>query len=143
VTETGDAPCYVETSGLLSALFEQDADAKRLLRRATYRVTSALTFAEARRAVVRARQSERLTVSQARSVARALHTFAKRCQVVAVTEEVLGRAGRPFVVEPVRTLDAIHLATLELLGGSPALITVLTRDERVRKNALAGGYSVA
>lgn len=140
-TETGDL-CYVETSGLLAALFEQDSAAKRALRAATHRVTSALTFAEAQRAVVRGVRTDRLTPDQARMVAQALETFAKRCRVVGITEDVLGRVGRPFLVEPVRTLDAIHLATLELLGGSPALLTVLTRDDRLRQNALAAGYAV-
>ena len=140
-TESG-ALCYVETSGLLSALFEQDPAAKRALRIATHRVTSALTFAEANRAVVRALRTSRMTADQARMVAQALQTFAKRCRVVAVTEDVLARVGRPFLVEPIRTLDAIHLATLELLGGPPALLTVLTRDDRLRTNALAAGYAV-
>ena len=133
---------YVETSGLLSALLEQDAGAKRAIRRGATRVTSALTLAEARRALVRARVTGRLTNAQGRTVARALETFARRCDLVAVNDEVLVRSGRPFPVEPVRTLDAVHLATIELLGESPALITVLTRDARVRDNAVAGGYAV-
>jgi hypothetical protein len=62
--------------------------------------------------------------------------------VVAVTEAVLTRAGRPFPVEPIRTLDAIHLATAELLGEAPQLVTIVTRDARVRDNARALGYAV-
>ena len=56
---------------------------------------------------------------------------------------MLLRAGRPFPIEPVRTLDAIHLATLETLGDTPQLISVITRDARVRENARALGYVVA
>jgi hypothetical protein len=55
---------------------------------------------------------------------------------------VLTRAGRIFPVEPLRTLDAIHIATAELLGDPPQLITFVTRDERVAANARALGYSV-
>lgn len=134
--------CYVETSGLLSALLEQDPVAKQTLRGAATRVTSALTIAEARRAIIRARASARLTARQERAVARALETFAARCDLVGVTDDVLLRAGRPFPVEPVRTLDAIHLATLEILGEPPALVTVLTRDTRIRDNALVAGHAV-
>jgi predicted nucleic acid-binding protein len=47
---------------------------------------------------------------------------------------------RPFPAEPIRTLDAIHLATAELLGEAPQLVTIVTRDERVRANARALGY---
>jgi hypothetical protein len=38
--------------------------------------------------------------------------------------------------------DALHLATLELLGEPPSLITVVTRDDRVRANAAAIGYVI-
>ena len=43
----------------------------------------------------------------------------------------------------IRTVDAIHLATAELLGEPPQLVTVLTRDARVRDNARALGYAIA
>jgi hypothetical protein len=39
-------------------------------------------------------------------------------------------------------LDAIHLATAEALGDPPALITIVTRDLRVRDNAAALGHPV-
>jgi hypothetical protein len=68
--------------------------------------------------------------------------FERRCDIVAVTDAVLTRAGRPFPVEPVRTLDAVHLATVELLGETPQLVTIVTRDGRVRANAPAAGYVV-
>jgi predicted nucleic acid-binding protein len=55
---------------------------------------------------------------------------------------VLERSGRPFPVEPIRTLDAVHLATAEMLGVPPQLVTIVTRDGRLRDNALALGYSV-
>jgi predicted nucleic acid-binding protein len=134
--------CYVESSGLLAALLEQDAAAKRVLRGSATRVTSSLTAAECRRAIVRAQQAGRLDAAQVKRVTSALETFLKRCDLVAVTEGILLRAGRPFPVEPVRTLAAIHLATMEFLGEPPALTAVLTRDARVRNNAVAAGYEV-
>jgi hypothetical protein len=70
-------------------------------------------------------------------------TFERRCAIVALTDAVLIRAGRPFPLEPIQTLDAIHLATLELLGETPQLVTIITRDDRVRENAQALGYMVA
>jgi hypothetical protein len=42
----------------------------------------------------------------------------------------------------VRTLDALHLATADLLDESPQLVTIVTRDARVRENALAMGFTV-
>lgn len=133
---------YVESSALLTALLEGDARLLRALRTRERLVTSALTFAEAARAVIRAREAGRLTQAEEQRVARALRTFERRCFIVEVTRDVLARAGRRFPVEPVRTLDAIHLATLELLGEPAALVTVLTRDRRVHENAAVMGYVV-
>ena len=73
---------------------------------------------------------------------RALRRFERRCYLVSVSDAVLDRVRRPFPVEPIRTLDAVHLATTELLGEPPPLITIVTRDIRVRQNAEALGYSV-
>jgi hypothetical protein len=73
---------------------------------------------------------------------RALGRFERRCFLVAVTDPILARVRRPFPVEPIRTLDAVHLATAELLGEPPALIVIVTRDIRVRENAEALGYAV-
>lgn len=73
---------------------------------------------------------------------RAVRTLERRSEIVAVTREVLHRAGQPFPVEPVRTLDALHLATIEALGQPPETVTVVTRDARIRANAETLGYGV-
>ena len=127
----------------MAALLEQDAEALAALREIGRRVTSALTFAEATRAVLRARVTRRIAPDEERAALRDLRALERRCTVFAVTEDVLTRAGRPFPVEPVRTLDGIHLATIELMGETPQLVTVVTRDGRVARNARALGYAVA
>ena len=133
---------YIESSALVAALLERDADALKSLRAKTRRITSALTLAEAARAIVRARVGERLTSDEERAAVRALRRFERRCYVVAVTDDVLARVRRPFPVEPVRTLDAVHIATAESIGEPPQLMTIVTRDNRVRENAMALGYAV-
>jgi hypothetical protein len=70
-----------------------------------------------------------------------LDRFARRSYLVSVTDAILAQAGRRFPVEPVRTLDAIHLSTASVLG-EPALVTIVTRDLRVRDNAEALGHVV-
>lgn len=134
---------YVETSALLAALLEQDTAVRRALRSSERRVTSLLTLADAHRALNRAVTAGRLRHAQQRDAVLALETFASKCDLVSVTEDVLGRAGRPFPIEPIRTLDAIHLATVELLGQAPALVTIVSRDVRIRDNAKAFGYALA
>jgi len=133
---------YVESSALLAGLLEHDTGVIRRLPPGTRRVTSALTFSEAGRAILRARTTGRLTAEDEKAAIRALRTFERRCFVLDVSQAVLDRVRRPFPVEPIRTLDAIHLATAELLGEPPQLVTIVTRDERVRANASALGFGV-
>ena len=134
---------YIESSALVTAMLERDAEAFAHLNEIGQRITSALTVTEAHRAVLRARADRRITLAEERSVLRVLGRFVRRIGVIGVTEEILDRASRPFPVEPVRTLDAIHLATLESLGETPQLVTVITCDERIARNARALGYQVA
>ena len=134
---------YIESSALVAALLERNADARSAVRAKGRRVTSALTFAETARAILRARVAGRLTDEQERASVQALRRFERRCYVVAVTDAVIARVRRPFPIEPIRTLDAVHLATAELLGEPPPLMTIITRDDRVRHNAEALGYCVA
>ena len=133
---------YIESSALVAALLEGDADARKSIRARGRKATSALTIAEAARAILRARAAARLTSDQERTAVRALRRFEQRCFLVAVTDPILARVRRPFPLEPIRTLDAVHLATAELLGEPPALTVVVTRDRRVRDNAQALGYAV-
>ncbi len=133
---------YIESSALVAALIEQDAEALQALREIGHRVTSALTFTEAHRAIVRARIAGRLSDRDEYSALRELRAFEQHCDVFAVNEAVLARAGRLFPVEPIRTLDAVHLATIELMDETPQLVTVVTRDDRVARNARSLGYHV-
>jgi predicted nucleic acid-binding protein len=133
---------YIESSALVAALLERDMAARASIRTLGRRVTSALTLAETARAIHRARATGRLSEVDERAATRGLQVFARRCDIVGVTDAVLARVGRPFPVEPVRTLDAVHLATAEELAEPPALVTIVTRDARVRDNARALGYAV-
>jgi ABC-type hemin transport system ATPase subunit len=59
-----------------------------------------------------------------------------------ISEEVRERATRVFPDEPVRTLDAVHLATaLVFLRAFPAL-ELFSYDERILRNAKALGLSI-
>ena len=71
-----------------------------------------------------------------------LRRFQQRCHVVEIDDGVLARVSRPYPHEPLRTLDAIHLATLELREDAPSLVAVVTRDRRIAQNARAMGYLV-
>ncbi len=133
---------YIESSALVAALIEHDSNALDSVRAPGRKVTSALTMAETARAILRARATARLTADEERAAVGALRRFELRSYVVAVTEAVLARVRRPFPIEPIRTLDAVHLATIEMIDEPPPLVVVVTRDTRVRENARALGYAV-
>lgn len=133
---------YVETSALVAAGLEGDATAVQSIRGEGLRIASALTFAETRRTLSVAVSRGRISPQQLRSRLAWLGRFERGCEIVDVSSSVLARLGRPFPVEPVRSLDAIHLATVETIEADPALVAVVTRDRRVRENALAMGYLV-
>ena len=133
---------YFETSALVAAGLEGDTTAVRAIRGEGLRIASALTFAETRRTLAVAVVRGRISQQQLRSRLAWLRRFERLCEIVDISSSVLARVGRAFPVEPVRSLDAIHLATVETLEADPALVAVVTRDRRVRENALAMGYAV-
>lgn len=134
---------YIETSALLAAILDRNPEAVGAIRADGLRIASALTFAEAGRVIVRGARAGVLSPRKQQAATRALRAFERRCHVVAITPEILSRVRLPFPVEPVRTLDAIHLATAEALGEPPILVTIVTRDARVERVAKALGYSTA
>lgn len=106
------------------------------------RFTSALTLAEFARSVVRVRTAGHIDDAQARAALSWLRRFQRGCDIVEIDDGVLARVRRPYPREPIRTLDAIHLATVELRDEDPSLVAVVTRDRRIADNARAMGYLV-
>jgi len=133
---------YLESSALLAALLEGDEGVRAALASGARIVTSALTFAECLRGLLRARASGRLSVAEEAALAGAVAALRSRCAIIPVSADVLDRVARPFPAEPVRTLDAVHLASLESLVLIRAALRVVTRDRRVRENAVQMGFAV-
>jgi predicted nucleic acid-binding protein len=130
---------YVETSALLRVLLDGD-EALRPALSGEGLVTSALTFVEASRAISRARRERRLDARVAREAERQLASFERSCDTVALEDEVLRRAREEFPVEPIRSLDAIHLASVRVLDDELGGLEVASCDDRVRQNAAALGF---
>lgn len=133
---------YIESSALLRVLLERDAGLQKRLRSFDSFFTSTLTLIEVPRALARARNEARISV---RAYARArsrFAAFARGCTVSELTDVVRERAALEFPVEPVRTLDAIHLATIVTWADTLGPLIVASCDQRVSQNALALGYEV-
>jgi predicted nucleic acid-binding protein len=135
---------YAESSAVLAWLLgeaQQDAvlDA---LGSADGVLTSVLTLIECARGLGRARDTERITETQRLAALHLLDQAATGWNVLDISDIVAQRARESFPVEPVRTLDALHLATMLAFIGAVGPIEVLCLDERVRRNAQALGLTV-
>jgi len=135
---------YAETSAVLRWLFgEVGGDHVRVVMSESTKVTSSrLTLIEARRVVRRAERERRLTAAQSADVLAVLAQAASRWAVLELSEQVARRAEDGFPHEPVRTLDALHLASALLLRQSVPDLAVLTADERISANATLLGFHV-
>ena len=59
-----------------------------------------------------------------------------------MSAEVLGRALQPFA-QPVRTLDALHLATMVFLRSRGLSLALATYDQRLAAAAAGEGFAAA
>lgn len=132
---------YVESSAIVRALLEGDEDLKRQLDGTGMQVTSTITRLEAARALTRKADQDPGAegFDQARS---GIALLARTATLIPVTEEILAAAAARFPVEPVRTLDAIHLASVTLWQREVGRTAIASVDKRVRANALALGLEV-
>ena len=132
---------YLETSALLAWLLDEpEADAMRGdIDAAATVVTSVLTAVEMERAVARAVAGGVLREAQARRLIGALARARASLLVMGLTDEVAARAGAALPVGPVRTLEAIHLATALRFAEVFPELRLLTLKRRVSENAVALG----
>lgn len=135
---------YAESSAVLAWLLgEPESETVRhLLVGAEGIVASELTLVECDRVLVRAVATERLREAVASDRHAHLENAAAHWITIATDEPVLERARRAFPHEPIRTLDALHLASaLEARRAVPNL-ELLSLDERVRRAGADLGFEV-
>lgn len=133
---------YAETSAVLRWLFaEAGGEEVRSALAAAEKVTaSRLVLIETRRVVRRAERDRRLTAAQAADLLAVFAQAASTWAILEISAEVARRAEEGFPSEPVRTLDAIHLASALFLRQSFPNLALLSADERVRANAALLGF---
>lgn len=134
---------YAESSAILSWLLGEAAgtDVAGALRSAEAVVASDITRIECERVLVRAWSTGLLTEADAADQAATLATAAHQWTLVRLDDTVAERCARPFPIEPVRTLDAIHLATALAARAVVPGLAVLTLDQRIRENANRLGFA--
>ena len=135
---------FVESSALVAwVLWEARGKDVAAYLRATRRPwLSGLAVPECFRSLFRAASLDRIDAAYVRAARQRVSALAAGCTVVPIDADILERAGQAFPVEPVRTLDAIHLASLERARATSAQIALLSLDDRVRENAARQGVPV-
>jgi hypothetical protein len=136
---------YAESSAVLSwVLGEATGEAvAAALASADEVVASDLTLVECDRVLIRAVAAGALTEAAAAERRHVLARAARAWHVLNLVGEAVERARRPFPIEPIRTLDALHLSLALAARGVLPDLSVLSLDDRVRSNALALGLPVA
>ncbi|HJR35654.1 MAG TPA: type II toxin-antitoxin system VapC family toxin [Gemmatimonadales bacterium] len=135
---------YAESSAVLAWLLGEPRQKAvlGLLSAADRVVSSILTVVECSRALARARAASRVSHAEELAALRLLDEAAATWSLLDVSDRVAVRACGSFPVEPIRTLDALHLATAIVFGEAVGKIQVLSLDDRVRHNAGALGLAV-
>ena len=135
---------YAETSAVLSWLVGERAgsEVRAILARASAVVASELTGLECQRAISRWTALGGLREADAAALRSRLASGTARWTRLAMGGDVVERAGLPYPEEPVRALDAIHLATALLVRRVQPDLQLLSLDDRVRRCARALGFEV-
>jgi predicted nucleic acid-binding protein len=136
---------YLESSAAVAWLFGETkaSDVIHAMDEAEIVVTSRLTLVEIERAIHRAVALSSIKEASAQKLRGLLARERKQWITMTLTESVLARAGSVFPVEPVKALDAIHLATALAFSETFPDLKIIAFDRRVSDNAVALGLASA
>jgi len=105
-------------------------------------LVSGLVLVECERVLIRAVTASLLPEALAAERRAVLARTADHWVVFDIDTEVMERARRPFAAEPIRTLDAIHLATAVVARSLVPDLAFLSLDDRIRRSAEQMGFPV-
>ncbi len=132
---------YAESSAVLAWLLGEPLGGvvRGLLASAEFVVSSDLTLIECDRAFHRARSLGELSEESFQELRGELRRVAAGWVLLRLSDEIVERSRQTFPEEPIRSLDALHLASV--LQAAPLLpeIAILSLDERVRRSGRALG----
>ncbi len=135
---------YVESSAVLAWLLgEEDAESVReVLRAAEMVVASDLTLVECDRVLIRATALDEIGEAAAADRRAHLNAVAAHWHVLRISPDIIHRARQPFPGAPIRTLDAIHLASALAARAAIAGLMLLSLDARIRRSAKHLGFGL-
>lgn len=135
---------YAESSAVLAWLLDEEAGTfvRRTLSETPIVLASDLTLIECDRVLLRAAARGELTEAEAADRRAYLAAAAGHWHVLRIGPEVAERARQPFPGDPIRTLDAIHLASVLVARSAVAGLDLLSLDDRIRDVARKVGLKV-
>jgi predicted nucleic acid-binding protein len=126
---------YAESSAVLAWLLGEPAGQRvgEVLRIAEQVAASELVILECERAMVRSITLREFDEATAADLRARLHQAAAHWHLWRVSPDIMDRARHPFPAEPVRTLDALHLASALAIRSVIPGIELLSLDDRIRR----------
>ena len=124
---------YLDTSVLLAQLYAEDRAPPAAFWAQTLVASRLLEYEVFNR--IHARGAQATHGAAARELL-------ERVNLLEMSAEVLGRALQPFA-QPVRTLDALHLATMVFLRSRGLSLALATYDQRLAAAAAGEGFAAA
>ena len=126
---------YAESSAVLAWLLGEEAAprVRDILRKAELVIASDLTLLECDRVLIRALALGEIEEAAAADRRAHLNAAAAHWHVLSLSTDIVDRARRPFPAEPIRTLDAMHLASALMARSGAAGVEILSLDDRVRR----------
>ena len=130
-------PLYLDTSAVLRATLEMGTspEVEGRIRSAPVLVTSRLSLVESCRAFVRLRTLGRVAEERLADAEKDVAVIWSRCELWEISRRVCETACAVAQAMPLRTLDAIHLATFVLARRQLTGLRLLTVDERLQEAA--------
>ena len=128
---------YLDTTAVLRAVLESGTtpEIEGRIGEAGTLITSRLSLVEAGRAFHRIRARGGVSEEQLADAGRDLDALWARCDIWELTPRVCEMAGQVAPGRPLRTLDALHLATYLLARRRIAGLSLLTADRRLLEAA--------
>jgi predicted nucleic acid-binding protein len=133
---------YAESSAVLAWLLGEDAapDVRDVLGEAELVVSSDLTLIECDRVLIRGVALDEIDEAAAADRRAHLNAAASHWHVLRMSSDIVDRARQPFPAEPIRTLDAIHLASALAARSAAPGVDLLSLDDRVRRAGAQLGF---
>jgi len=133
---------YAESSAVLAWLLGEEAGprVREVLRRAELVMASDLTLVECDRVLIRAVTLGELDEAAAADCRAHLNAAAAHWHLWRISPEIVDRARHPFPAEPLRTLDAIHLASALAARSAVPGVELLSLDDRIRRAGVQLGF---